>query len=185
MVKVIGPRDPKDPLAINTTSRSNNWSVELSPFYLGPIPLYNGMVAKKMENAWQYSKLYSEHADADGNPTDSYWSWAKEGWQSDKASRYPMGKGAKPLCSYWDGLKMTYIEARKKVYIPLYAKAVKQTGAFEKLRMLYEMNGEITLWDFDGYNHRSFGMSYEDVVNSEDRKCGHGFVLAMLLEKVI
>lgn len=28
----------------------------LSPFFLGPVALYDGHVAKNVENAWQYSK---------------------------------------------------------------------------------------------------------------------------------
>jgi len=42
-------------------------------------------LAKTMENAWQYSKVYSEHADEVGNPTQKYWDWAKAGWENPKA----------------------------------------------------------------------------------------------------
>ena len=31
----------------------------LSPFFLGPIPMYGGLEAKNMENAWQFSKVYT------------------------------------------------------------------------------------------------------------------------------
>jgi len=33
----------------------------LSPTYLGPCHLYGSFAAKKMENAWQYSKVYPQH----------------------------------------------------------------------------------------------------------------------------
>jgi hypothetical protein len=186
MVKVIGPRDRKaanDPTVINTTSRSNHWSRGLSPFYLGPVELYGGHVSLNFENAWQYAKVYEEDAD-DGEPSSRYWEWALAGWASEKAHRYPKGKGRKPLYSLWDGEKLSYVEARKKIYIPLYAREVRKTSAFAHLKMLHDMD-DVVLWDFDGYDHRKLGMSYDDVINSETRKCGHGFVLAMMLEGLL
>lgn len=185
MVKVIGPRDRKaegDPTVINTTSRARGcWSSGLSPFFLGPIDLYGGHVSQNFENGWQYAKVYEEFA-KDGEPTDEYWAWAKAGWADTKAQRYPVGKGRKPLYSIWDGKKMTYVEARKAIYVPLYAEAVRKTSAFHHLKMLYEMDDKMVLWDFDGYDHRKLGMTYADVVNCETHKCGHAFVLAMMLE---
>lgn len=186
MVKVIGPRDKKaegDPTVINTTSRARGcWSSGLSPFYLGPIDLYGGYVSLNFENAWQFAKVYEEDADAEGNPTERYWEWAKLGWADSKAHRYPKSKGRKPLYSIWDGEKLTYVEARKKIYIPLYAKAVRQTSAFSHLKTLYAIDDKMVLWDFDGYDHRKLGMSYEDVINCDTRKCGHAFVLAMMID---
>ena len=104
-----------------------------------------------------------------------------------------MGKGAVPLYSWWDGKKYSYIEARQEIYIPIYAAAVRDTVAFEKLKRLYEtmcnehlsVDDHLTLWDFDGYDHRKLGMTYEDVILCETRKMGHGFVLAMMLEGLI
>lgn len=187
VVKVIGPRNPKDKDAINTTSISNNWSCGLSPFHLGPVHLYGGLVSLNMENAWQYAKLYPEHADKNGNPTDAYWEWAKNGWGMKKAVRYPMGKGRSPICSLWDTQKLTYVEARKKIYIPLYVKSVVFTEAYVTLcteALLKFSNGEdVVLWDFDGYNHIEEGMTFDEVANCPNRKMGHAFVLAMMLER--
>jgi hypothetical protein len=185
MVTIIGPKDPRNPQAINTTSRSSTWSKGLSPFFLGPVKLYGNYVAQKVENAWQFTKLYREHADINNEPTDKYWEWAKAGWNSQWAERYPMGRGKKPLCSLWDGKRYTYIEARKNIYIPLYSQAVRETEAYKTLSQIYNSEKKIILWDFDGYNHRELGMSYEDVVNCETRKCGHAFVLAMMLEGIL
>jgi hypothetical protein len=169
MIKIIGPKDPKDKYAINTTSSSTSWTMDLSPFYLGPVDLYHDFVSKNVENAWQYSKVYKKHLDADGNLTNEYWKWAATGWDKEYADRYPMGKGATPEFCLWDGEKLGYIEARKKVYIPLYQHQYKQTG-------------NLVLFDFDGYDHDALGMSMEDVINCETKKMGHAFVLKMLLE---
>src|SRR5215211_4682044 len=69
MIKIIGPRDKRDPSAIDTTSHSaHDWSSGLSPFKLGPLSLYDNHTAHIFENAWQFAKLYPEHADSQGNP---------------------------------------------------------------------------------------------------------------------
>ncbi len=186
MLHVIGGRDsqnlPDDANVINTTSRSHSWSVNLSPFFLGPVELYDGKTAKNMENAWQYSKVYSKFVDDKNTPTSEYFKWADEGWCENRAMRYPMGKGAVPLYSYWNGEHLDYINARKKIYIPLYVNAIIKTEAFERLRDLHQSEKDIYLWDFDGYNHHSRGMSLTEVINSPRHKMGHAFVLAMILE---
>lgn len=182
MIYVIGPKDKISWPYINTTSRSTNWSKGLSPFYLGPIKLYGNYVSKNMENAWQYSKVYPEHADENQNPTQAYFDWAINGWNDSRAQRYPMGKNTvKPLYSWWNGNKLSYVDARKHIYIPLYARAVVKTNAFKKLQELNQEQ-DLWLWDFDGYNHRKLGMTYEDVMNSTSMKMGHAFVLAMILD---
>jgi len=120
-----------DVVIVNTTSSSKNWSKELSPFYIGPVNLYDGYTSKNFENTWQYSKVYKQHTDELGNPTEEYWNWAKAGWNDDWAHRYPMGLGAIPLYSLWQGEKLGYIAARKKIYIPLYKEAVSKTEAYK------------------------------------------------------
>jgi len=186
MIKVIGPNypTPANGIIINTTSRSDNWSKGLSPFFLGPVDLYGSYVSKNVENAWQYSKVY-EYYTENNEPNERYFNWAQEGWNNIKAVRYPMGKDVKPLYSYWDGQKLSYIEARSKIYIPLYAEAVKKTFAFKKLKEISEAEELVYLWDFDGYNHKDLNLSYEEVINNSDRKMGHGFVLSMLLDSYI
>ena len=184
-IKIIGPKDKHSGEYINTTSRSSNWSKGLSPFFLGPCKLYDNYKAHNVENAWQYSKLYKEFADRDRNPTEEYYNWAQNGWNKKYADRYPMGKGIIPLCSMWDGEKLNYIEARKRIYTPLYAKAVIQTQTFQILQYEYEEEKNLTLWDFDGYDYSKMGMTLEDVLNEPKLKMGHAFVLAMLLEEKI
>lgn len=186
--RVIGPKDkgklPDNSTLIYTVSHSTNWSKGLSPFFLGPCKLYGGYTAKKMENAWQYCKVYAKHTDANQDPTDAYWRWAKQGWADEWAHRYPMGKGAKPLYSWWDGQKLDYISARKKIYVPLYARAVKKTKAYERLKHIYNYSGRVVyLWDFDGYDNEALGMSLVDVLNDPTRTMGHAFILARMLEK--
>lgn len=109
------------------------------------------------------------------------------GWNKNYAARYPIGKGVRPAYSWWAGEKLTYIEAKKKIYIPLYSTAVKNSNSFTRLKKIYEINVEVLgedlfLLDFDGYDHKELDMTYDDVINSKTRKMGHAFVLSMMLE---
>lgn len=184
MIAIIGPKDKnkyKDWTQVNTTSSSNSWSKKLSPMYLGPVNLPDGSIALNVENAWQFSKVYAEHV-KDDNILTSYFQWAKKGFSDSWAHRYPMGKGATPLFSLWNNERLDYISARKKIYIPLYANAVKKTEAFKQLKALYEEKGNLVLFDFDGYDYLGLGKTLEDVIEDPSRKMGHAFVLALLLE---
>jgi len=184
VVNIIGKRDnpSKYKNVIDTTLHSKGWGRGLSPFFVGPVQLYDGYTSKNVENAWQFSKVYPQFVDKGGDIIDAYLGWAIKGWCDSYAHRYPMGKGVKPLFSYWDGKRLSYIESRKKIYIPLYAKSVAQTNAFYQLKALYEKEGEVTLVDFDGYDFKKLGMTINDVINTPFRKMGHAFVLGMLLK---
>ena len=191
MIYVLGPRDSDRVKelrstgipVITTVSRSNDpWSRHLSPFHLGPIKLYGKYSAKNVENGWQYSKVYKKHTDKNGDPTTDYFAWAQRGWANPRAHRYPMGKGAIPEYSWWDGERLGYVDARKRIYVPLYLKAVADTDAWKKLKETHGKSPDIILWDYDAYDHHMLEMTYRDVLNDPTRKMGHAFVLAMMLE---
>ncbi len=186
VVRVINyrARVPAGGVVVNTTSRSaEEWSRGLSPFFLGPIELYNGYVAKTLEGAWQFSKAYQQHTSRDGSPTAAYWEWARAGWDNDKSVRYPMGRGAVPKYSLWDGEHLGYIEARKQIYCQLYSAAVEETPAWDTLVELHaqcKLDGTLLyLRDFDGYAAYD---NYATVLNDPRKKMGHAFVLAMMLD---
>ncbi len=195
MIRVVKPtfKLPEYCEAVNTTSRSDNWSKGLSPFHLGPVDLYDGLVSFNVENAWQYSKVYYNHVDTNDNPAPEYFEWAKKGWGRTVADRYPMGKGNKPLYSWWDGKKYSYIEARQKIYIPLYSKAVKDTFAFKKLKELYvdcyfNQIEILYLIDFDAHNlpgDYDNEYKFEKLWTNPEIKVGHAYVLAMMLNDYI
>jgi hypothetical protein len=186
MIRVISMRDnPTDGLIVNTTSRSTNWSKGLSPFFLGPVDMGNGLVVSNVENAWQFSKVYQQHVDAEGNPSSLWYEFRKLGFASERAIRYPMGKGTVPLYSYFNDQKFAYIEARKALYIPIYSYYVRQSFAFRCLRKLSTTEPLIYLQDFDGYDHAKQGMSFDEVITCETKKMGHAFVLAMMLDGLI
>ncbi len=188
MIHIIGPKDKRNSsmVVVNTTSCSKNWSRGLSPFFLGPVNLYDNYISQNVENGWQYSKCYKCHVDEFTNtPNKEYFQWAKAGWESKRAERYPMGKGVLPKFSWWNGKAMSYVEARKKIYIPLYAEAVQKSDAFKMLQDISVKEKDIWLWDFDGYDHIKLGMTDKEAVNCDSRKMGHAFVLKFLLENSI
>jgi hypothetical protein len=93
-----------------------------------------------------------------------------------------MGKRRRPLCSLWNGIRLGYIDARKNIYLPLYRDLVRKTYAFQRLQEIYDRDGCITLFDFDGYDHLKLGMTLHDVLNCPTRICGHASILAMMLK---
>ncbi len=170
----------KHGVVVSTVSKSKSG---LSPFLLGPCALYDGWIARNMENAWQYSKIYKDYYNPLGKcPMMEYFKWAMHGWDNPRAIRYPMGKGRKPIGSWWNGKMLDYVSARKTIYGPLYAEAVQKTEDWRRLKRLYKIESEITLLDYDAYDHRKLGMSLTDVLNDPKHKMGHAFVLAMLLK---
>jgi hypothetical protein len=189
MIEVVRFNDLKsagdDIVAVVTVSKSKEWC-GLSPFLIGPCQMWGGRQARNMENAWQYSKVYPEHLEPDGTVGAKWLAWATSGWYDPWARRYPMGKGVVPLFSWWDGRKLTYVEARKAIYIPLYKAAVEKTDSWKRLLETYwkaEADGkDLYLVDFDAYRHKGMGLSYGEVINDPSRKMGHAFVLAMMLE---
>jgi hypothetical protein len=177
---------PPGTVVVNTTSSAKDFGRGLSPFFLGPVHLWDSWKAKNVENAWQFSKVYEEHLGENGAPTKEWFHWAAGGWDSQRAVRYPMGKGRRPTYSLWkkaDGKfrKLSYVRARKVIYGPLYRRAVENTKAWKMLRERFLRTGHLVLLDFDAYDHKALGMTLSDVLNCEDRKMGHAFVLAMML----
>lgn len=173
---------------IDVTSRNPDPIIRsVSPFLLGPVDCYDGLISRNVENAWQYSKVYPEENGKDGNPTPDYFRWRDYGFNKSFADRYLKGKGSIPCYSYWKtelGYEhLGYIEARKKIYIPLYKKAVLDTPGLKKIMEKASEGRNIALVDFDGYNHIKLGMSMQDVINCDSKKMGHAFVIKMILDE--
>jgi hypothetical protein len=132
--------------------------------------------------------VYPEFADSEGNPTDKYFEWRDKGFKSDYAHRFPFVKPRKPLYALWkingEYVKLDYVQSRKVIYIPSYAKIVTKSDTFKLIQEAYNEGRKIAIRDFDGYNNYNFDMTLFDVVN-KNRKMGHGFVIKMLLEGYI
>jgi len=174
---------PQDVVVVDTTSSSGKWR-GLSPFVLDA----RRYGSKNFENLWQYSKVYPEFLDGDGSVARGKWEeWRYSGFTSEKAYRYPMGKGRIPCFSLWNGEKLGYVEARKKIYIPIYMELVAETDSFKQLEQIYHNSQvsiehpDLILLDYDAYDHIALGMTLRDVANNPSKKCGHAFVLLSML----
>jgi hypothetical protein len=169
-----------DLFCLNVTSRAKS---PFSPFLLHT---ENGI----MENVWQFSKVYSEHVDDNGNIKDEWFKWHKDGLNNGKAIKNPMGKGVKPLFFFWNDNRISYVEARKQIYIPTYTQSVLDNSKkeFDELvdiwSTLHEQEKDLYLRDFDGFNRHQLNMSFEDVVNCESKHLGHSFVLEKMILSV-
>ena len=69
----------------------------LSPFYLGPVECYDGLVAQTFERGWQCAKVYPWNVGGDGNPDGRYFAWrdamwAEKGFTDKMSIRFPVGK---------------------------------------------------------------------------------------------
>ena len=168
-------QNPYGGVEVDTTSSRGKFR-SLSPFVLPAPP------AKRLENLWQFSKVYPEHWNESTQMPNKDWAlWSNQGYQDDVAHRYPMGKGRRPICSWWNGVALDYISARKLLYAPQYAKNVVKTASFVELLELCHTNPVVILRDYDAYDHTKMGMSLRDVINNPNKIMGHAFVLAMML----
>jgi len=167
-------------LDVDATSRANS---PLSPFFLGPVTdKYTGFEFANFENYWQHLKVYRSlgHLTQDGSLSKEWLAWMKKGAALTRAIRYPAGRGARPEFSYWKGFRLTYVTARKLVYIPGYARLAWPTEEFQELRAAYKAGSKIVIRDFDCYPRQS--LTWQQIFDNPHRKAGHGFVLAMMLE---
>lgn len=137
----------------------------------------------------------------DLNPTPAWWTFAREGWTNGRFDvkhaefkqykgvlRHPVSRlpKAKEKCAptfvMWNGRRLSYLEGRREVYGRLYTDLIVKTGAFQRLKAMYDRGDDIALFDFDGTDHVGLGRSYEDLLNDPGRPFGHGLLLCMLLE---
>jgi hypothetical protein len=178
-IYVVSFRDkiPPGVAYIDTTSRSKS---PFSPFLSG---CKEPIRANRMENAWQYSKVYTQHDD-DGQPNKEWSRWRYEGLNKFWADRYPCGRGAIPLYTWYNDQKLDYIEARKQLFVPLYRDMLDNNTVAQ-----HEINGilqllkrmDVYLQDFDGYNDPD--KSFDEIINDPDKKMGHAFVLREVLKE--
>lgn len=198
---------------------------DVSPFFVGPIVSPDGITAHIFEHYWQASKVFPCHLDDKGNIKDEYWKWREDWFKKPKVTDKTASRRPHSLLGYNDSdclfsvyfnngtwERLSYVEARKKIYISDYAKYVVKTDAFKWLKSLYEQGKKIAIVDFDGYNYyydhakEKLYQSYiskckkngvnptvsledftglktmNDVINCGFTPAGHGFIIKMLLE---
>ncbi|MCS7084500.1 MAG: hypothetical protein RMM53_01955 [Bacteroidia bacterium] len=132
---------------IDVTSRAKDRFVRLSPFYPHgniPVPEWPGKTAMSVEGIWQGLKVF------EGYPTD-----ARRGPDFSKFETTTMSqikrqerKGKKVLghlCA--DGKILSYLEARKRIYLPAYRYVLEHflSDELNEIRALSEQNTVVLL----------------------------------------
>lgn len=162
--------DLEDRIIINVTSRSDDRAVarQLSPFFIGPVTGPDGATAPNLEVFWQVGKVFPHHDNA-GSPSGDYFAYRERMYGA------PLGSIPKPVMRHpyrefgykaddmlywpcWNKEKkeyeaLSYLEARKKIYVPAYAKLVANTPVLEYMRRLLDEGKKLALLDFDGFNY--------------------------------
>src|SRR5207244_655511 len=91
-------------------------------------------------------------------------------------------KAAAPMGHWWNGRLLSYVEARKQIYLPLYAQLVQKTQAYQELHRLCMLpKQQIMLLDLDGPSLETYpqgcrmtpSLLYSMLLNTS-RPFGHG-----------
>lgn len=173
--RIVGQKYPSYPgfTPIVVMTKSSPYG-DLSPYVLKD---EHGRI---MENIWQFSKTYErvpqstqrysrwdptviwnwpaeEHV-TNNSPNDNYWRWRLAGMYNPYPVRYPVGYEArhKCLCAISDqGETLNYAEARKKIYLPIYVRLVKQQPRFWALKERLQKGENLLIIEVDGPHQES------------------------------
>lgn len=207
---------------IHTASTSSPLGAALSPYVL------RNEQGCLLENIWQFSKFYPRvtaqniplgrfhpetviwkhpaevHRSDDGEPNEAYWKWRVKGMQNSHAVRYPNGFDGRHMCicTIWPDRerpeRLSYIEARKRVYCEEYRRLAPRTASFKKLCSLLDEGKNLLLIEVDGpdpslkfepYNRLSRdlpGLMMDEqttrmLLEDTRKPFGHGYTIAALL----
>lgn len=181
---------------------------------------------RKVNNKYPNGKPIWSHPEEvhfqDGKLTDEYFAWRQKGFENPEPVRYPNSyhgkreslfslKRVKEDMTEEDiqKKKLTYIEARKKIYLPLYSKLVRKEKIFDKLKEKLENGTNLLIVEVDGPCYESLDYYKEKynikddfiqdigggvmeaterniklMLNDSKHSFGHGYCLAMnLLDK--
>lgn len=98
------------------------------------------------------------HVDENNELTEDYWRWRERGMRNKFPVRYPIGfrMQKKPgsclfsVKSREDPRRLSYIDARKEIYVPEFKKALLRTKKFQTLRQKHENGENIFIVEIDG-----------------------------------
>ncbi|CAH6419934.1 Hypothetical protein HVR_LOCUS996 [uncultured virus] len=116
------------------------------------------------------------HIDSNGNSTNEYWKWRTTGKNNKEPVRNPVGWSHLKNCLFAlekdeplseSNPKLDYIESRKRIYLPIYMRAVVKEPSFWELRNR-RLNGEnLLIIEVDGPHQESLNY-YKDKYNVGD-----------------
>ena len=155
---------------IDLTSRNRDiaFARQVSPFFVGPVTGPDGASAPNLEVFWQCGKVFPHH-DGGGEPNSAFFDYRKTMYNK-KLGEIPKPQMRHPYREfgydaddmlywpYWNSAEgryehLSYLEARKRVYVPEYARLVAKSSAFRWLKNLVDSGEKLALLDFDGFNY--------------------------------
>ena len=186
---------------VNVCSGSNQIYKELSPMKLGPIEVnvvnsrnkIKIRTAKNLENLWQASKVWEDDVYMDTGMPKKEWFKRRSRYFKDKKAHRHIKKSKTnknknvSLYSLWvdqktlEVKKLSYLEARKEVYCPIYKQLASQTKAYKKIDKLLANGTNIQILGYDGYDYETEGKTLEECYNDGSRPFGHELVLVSML----
>ena len=188
---------------IDVTSGSGNKingikATTLSPMKLGPVkdPTgLNGGDCLIFECYYQFSKMWKceNHFTMGTNgmePTPKWFAFRKKGFQLTKGKRrpFPVKTHGFPDIGYYNGQFMSYIEGRKKVYVPVYGDLIDELPIMDELEKLVKSGQNVLFIDGDGPDREEYpnGMpmtpeNWSKRLNDKTKMMGHGDVCAKKL----
>jgi hypothetical protein len=86
-----------------------------------------------------------------------------------------------PAFSLWGGQRLSYIEARKAIYVPLYRKLATATPEFAELKAMIDKGTNVQIIGYDGYSIEMTRERMLEALNDGSRPFGHELVLAAML----
>lgn len=192
-IDVCGPDDdvPEGCLKLSVSSRApifnpTGWKDlwRLSPFSVVPggisVPGLRGTSSQTVENAWQFLKLW---------PGEPGWleEDARAAFDSPCAIRFPRGRHVRAIGAYWgeDGSTLSYVEARRRIYVPAYRQLLQQpdrVAIIDRLRQA-AMAQPVCVHDFDSYRLADVGLKTPaEALYSEARPFAHAFLVALAVQ---
>lgn len=197
----------------------------LSPYFLKTSEGY------LHENVWQFSKVYPKIPEINDKKSGwkykavshvvqespdeilsgDFFEWRKKGFEFANPVRYPAGYHLRHTCigAYIEGLEigtkslLDYIEARKRIYLPIYSEAARKTTEYKELCRLLKSGVNLLILEIDGphqesndYYAEKYGIrdlvqnqtvditpeTIKILLNDPKHPFGHGYCLAVCLE---
>ena len=157
---------------VTSKNRDPQFKSDISPMYIGPFVTPDGVTCNVFELLWQCSKVYPCHVNEDGEPAAEYFDWRNKHFAEPKPALNDKravkrirhindeicSKHKDTLYSLWYNPltkkyeHLSYVEARKKIYLPVYAKLVAGTKTFKMLKDKVDAGEKLALLDFDAFN---------------------------------
>lgn len=182
---------------INVCSSSKTFYKYLSPFLLGPITIktvdYEGNVilqnCEKFENLWQSLKVWDNDLDKDYKIMKSWYDRKNKYFLDKKSHRHIENKrNCKTMFHLWVDQetgkveRLNYIDARKKIYCPIYESLVKNLSYYQNLEKLVNNGTNVQILGYDGYDFT--GKTLNECFDDVSKPFGHELCLVGMLKNI-